>query len=165
LTETLPQDEPKFLADATVMRLAKWLRILGYDTLCCSGEPEQDLFRRARAEGRTVLSRKRKWAPGSERQAALVILLKERTGDQLRELLQRSVIRLDPGRFLTRCLRCNIPLEEVPKDSVAESLPLHIRESIGRFHRCPGCRRAYWPGSHPERIRQFLKRSSPDRPL
>ncbi|MDX9821643.1 MAG: Mut7-C RNAse domain-containing protein [Syntrophales bacterium] len=162
MTKTLPQDEPKFLADATVVRLAKWLRILGYDTVC-SGDSEQDLLLRAGAEGRTVLSRKRKWPACAARHPELVILRRERAGDQIQELLERSVILPDERRFLTRCIRCNIPLEEVLKDRVAESVPIHIRENIESFHGCPGCGRVYWPGSHPERIRQFLRRRSPDR--
>jgi uncharacterized protein with PIN domain len=162
LTKILPQDESKFLADATVMRLAKWLRILGYDTVC-SGGSEEEMFLRAGAEGRAVLSRKRKWPSGAERHPELVILRQDRAGDQIRELLQRSIILPDERRFLTRCIRCNVPLEEVPKVRVAESLPLHIRESVEEFYRCPGCGRIYWPGSHPDRIRQFLRLSSPDR--
>ncbi len=165
MTGTFPRNEPRFLADATVMRLGKWLRILGYDTVSCGGDSEQDLFRRAAQEGRTVLSRKRKWRSGAERHPGLVILSRERAGDQLHELLERFVILPDPRRFLTRCVRCNTLLEAVPKDRVAESLPVHIRESVGQFHRCPGCGKVYWPGSHPGRMRQFLRRRSPDRPL
>ena len=82
MTKTLPQDEPKFLADATVVRLAKWLRILGYDTVC-SGDSEQDLLLRAGAEGRTVLSRKRKWTAGAARHPELVILRRERDDQQI----------------------------------------------------------------------------------
>ena len=52
------------------------------------------------------------------------------------------------GAPFTRCLDCNRPLEAVARDAVAGSVPPYVLDTAPRFHRCPSCRRLYWPATH-----------------
>jgi uncharacterized protein with PIN domain len=56
----------------------------------------------------------------------------------------------------TRCLRCNDPLQAVPKEAVLERLPATTREHYQEFRQCPACARVYWAGSHYQRMQRLV---------
>ncbi|MDX1624787.1 MAG: Mut7-C RNAse domain-containing protein, partial [Gemmatimonadota bacterium] len=62
-----------------------------------------------------------------------------------------------PRELFTRCLECNVALEEVEPEVVADRVPARVRETRERFRRCPSCGRAYWRGSHTRRMRKRLE--------
>jgi uncharacterized protein with PIN domain len=137
-------------------RLARWLRILGYDTSYQAHVEDAVLVRRALEEQRVILTRDRT-LPEEFRVPALVLVEAERPEEQLRELVKR--FRLDTeGRLFTRCSRCNAGLESVARDQVAGRVPPRIFRDHDRFKRCPGCGRIYWEGSHTDRIRNAIQR-------
>jgi hypothetical protein len=138
----------RFLCDEMLVRLGRWLRAAGYDTVIAqSGEPDTDLLTRAEGEERVLLTRDhvvRHLAEGRVH----VLLLPDRVADQA--LLLRREMGLDwLAAPFTRCLLDNCPLEEsVP----GTAIPLSARARPGPFHRCPCCGRDYWPGSHVRRM-------------
>jgi uncharacterized protein with PIN domain len=137
-------------------RLARWLRILGYDTSYEAHVEDAVLVRRALEEQRVILTRDRT-LPEEFRVPALVLVEAERPDEQLRELVRR--FRLDTeGRLFTRCSRCNAGLESVARDKVAGRVPPRVLRDHDRFKRCPGCGRIYWEGSHTDRIRNAIRR-------
>ena len=60
------------------------------------------------------------------------------------------------ARPFSRCMRCNEPLQPVPKAAVLHRLPPMVRVQQQSFSRCPRCARLYWPGSHWQRMRRLL---------
>ena len=147
----------RFLADCNVGRLARWLRVLGYDA---DYEPRLDdpqLVGRALAEGRTLLTRdadmmRRRVISGGAVRA--ILLRDDRVEDQVRQVLRE--LDLVPGRPLSRCLDCNLELEPTERARVLDRLPPHVRLTQRRFSRCPGCERVYWPGTHWERMQERI---------
>jgi uncharacterized protein with PIN domain len=138
-------------------RLARWLRILGYDTSYEAHVEDAALVRRALQEERVILTRDRT-LPEEFRVPALILVEAERPEEQLRELVTR--FRLDTeGRLFTRCSRCNAGLESVPRDQIAERVPQRVFRAHDHFKRCPGCGRIYWEGSHADRIRSAIRRA------
>ena len=136
-----PGRNPRFFADAMLGRLARWLRILGYDTSYEAHLEDAALVRRAIQEERVILTRDR----------AL-------PAEQLRELVTR--VQLDTeGRLFTRCSRCNAGLESVPRSQIAERVPARVLRDHDHFKHCPGCGRVYWEGSHVDRIRSAIRRA------
>jgi len=135
--------QPRLLCDAMLGRLAKWLRLLGYDTAYERDAPDNRLARRARAEGRVLLTRDHELA----RRRGLETLLIE--SEELEEQIQqvKDELGTSPGP-MTRCSVCNVPLEEVAPDEVADRLPPYVLRTHDRFRRCPSCGRVYWAGSH-----------------
>ncbi len=148
--------QPRFLCDAMLGSLARWLRLFGYDTLFCEpGLPDRDLALRAREEGRWLLTRDRELAATGPK--TLMV-----RGAGLEAQLEEVFLRLDlsppPDLEGARCAECNGELEPVPAEAVAEVVPPHVRRTSPRFSRCRRCERVYWPGSHSERILETMAR-------
>lgn len=140
----------RFVVDSMLGKVAKWLRILGYDVRC---EPigESKIHEYGEA-GWLVLTRRRQWCGRRN-----VLCLHENVPmDQLRELSSLIPLRLQAGAFLSRCIRCNEALERVDRSRVFGQVPDYVFETLSEFHRCPRCGKVYWRGSHPERMIQRL---------
>lgn len=147
--------EPRFLADAMLGALARWLRILGYDTAWESDVADSRLARRAIGEDRIVLTRDRR-LPEEWRIPRVVVIDAESLPDQIREVVRRLALDLSRPLFL-RCTRCNAVLRDVPRESVRAEVPERVFGAQQRFVRCPECSRVYWEGSHTDRMRRRLE--------
>ncbi|MGH0035789.1 MAG: Mut7-C RNAse domain-containing protein [Myxococcota bacterium] len=150
-----PEDHrPRFFADAMLGRLARWLRVLGYDTAWRAHIADEDLVRSAAAEGRIVLTRDRRMLE-EWRYEGIHLVEAESPREQLAEVA--AAFRLVEGaRLFDRCVRCNERLDAVAPGSVATDVPERIRREHGRFRRCGACGRVYWRGSHTRRMREAL---------
>lgn len=154
------RSQPRFLVDIMLGRLAKWLRILGYDTVY-EHLTDQLVLERIRQEDRILLSRDRELvALAGEGRAYFV--RNQRPLRQVAEVIR--AFRLDPERyFFTRCSLCNAPVEKVDKDRVGAEVPAYVLQSQEDFWRCPSCGQIYWRGSHFERAKAWLHRALTDR--
>lgn len=150
---------PRLLADAMLGRLARWLRLLGFDTAYDASIRDADLARRAFEERRIVLTRDRAF-PDEWRLPRVVVLRAETTQEQLRELGAVLPLRA-AARPFSRCTRCNAELDEVAREAVAGSVPARVAAAQTRFLRCRDCGHVYWEGSHVARIRRALDRVWP----
>lgn len=148
--------EVRFTADCNLGKLVKWLRIFGYDTLHDRGDADRTFLRKAGDEGRIVLTRKRALARFSP-PGQLVVVKADRVARQIGEVLEALTLEPDPAKRMTRCLRCNAPLEEVSNEATAGLVPCYVSETCERFRICRLCGRVFWPGTHPRQIEEFLK--------
>jgi hypothetical protein len=149
--------DPMFLADAHLGGLARFLRMLGYDTAHENGIADAEIRRIAREERRIVLTRDRDLLKCADiARGAYVHALKPEK--QLREVAERYGLAAGARPF-TLCLHCNLPLEPVDKEKIAERLPDKVAGLHKSFRHCRGCDRVYWPGSHYERMAQALGRA------
>ncbi len=135
-------------------RLARWLRILGYDTLYNPRWPDDELARRARAEGRILLTRDRALAHRPGLRALLVE--SERLEAQLAQVAH--TLGLDAAGYLSRCPACNDLLETVPRSWAWGYVPPYTFVTQHEFRLCPTCNRFYWRGTHSERMGEVLAR-------
>jgi uncharacterized protein len=146
--------DPRFIADAMLGRLAKWLRVMGYDALYRQRWDPEGISQLV-AEGRILLSRRRDIV---KRYETAVLLTGDGVGGQLLELKHRLHLSPDPADWFTRCIRCNRPLEKVSHERAREGAPDYVFQQAGpdiRF--CPSCGRFFWPGSHRERMLRQLE--------
>jgi len=137
--------ERKFLADAALGRLARYLRMLGYDAVYLKDENGAAVLRETLHTGRTLLTRRRDLAARGDIEAFL--LEDDDVLTQISATARRFALRFTAAA-MTRCIECNEPLQEVSKKAVLEMLPPHVRKTQESFARCPGCGRIYWPGTH-----------------
>lgn len=152
--ETETGTDSIFLADAHLGGLARFLRMLGCDTLHQNDYADADIRRIAEAERRIVLSRDKELLKCREiERGCYVRALKAEA--QLREVVQRYALAARARPF-TLCLRCNLPLEAIDRAAVAALVPPKVLERQAQFTRCRGCGRIYWPGSHYARMRAAL---------
>ncbi len=157
-TISTPTSEPtpRFLADRTVGKLARWLRLLGYNTVYLPQLSPDGALREARRQGRILLTRdtrirRRKDAP------PLVFLEKDRFREQLAQVVQ--TLQLDPAEWLlTRCSECNAALQVVEKERVQDRVPAYVWQTQAEFRCCPDCRRLYWGATHKVHMLEELRR-------
>lgn len=152
--------EIRFLADCNLGTLAKWLRILGYDTHYERGAADLEFLRKAQAENRIALTRKRDLA-GRGRGVQRLWVKSDKAPAQLKEVLEALKITPDPSRRMTLCLRCNAPLQTIPKETAEGLVPNYVYQAFDHLHRCPLCQKIYWPGTHRERIEERLRIQMP----
>jgi uncharacterized protein with PIN domain len=143
----------KFLADRMLGKLAKELRMLGYDTLYYRGEDAHQMIQLARQEGRVILTRNTKLIP-KRPEDRIIRVMEDNPSLQLRELFQKRYISLDEESFFSRCLLCNVLIDEIPREEAEGKVPEFIFYQQKAFFRCPQCQRIYWPGSHQENMQK-----------
>jgi uncharacterized protein with PIN domain len=152
-----PLRHPRFVVDANLGQLARYLRLLGFDTLYRNSYTDQEVARIARDEQRIVLTRDRALLQHKIiTRGSFVRAVKPR--EQVREILARLDLYHELRPF-TRCLRCNGELEDVDKDTVLHRLEPKTRQYYQHFRRCKVCGQAYWKGSHfrrMEKLREYF---------
>jgi uncharacterized protein with PIN domain len=142
----------KLLADAMLGRLAKWLRILGHDTVYSADLQDLELVRLARAEDRLLLTRDRELAKRKGLRSLLVE--SDRLEEQLGQLLRD--LPLDAESPLPRCACCNTTLEVLERKEAKDRVPPYVYRRHREFTICPRCERVYWRGTHWQRLRQTI---------
>jgi hypothetical protein len=138
----------KFIADVMLGRLAKRLRLLGFDVLYGSSLDDNELIRLSLEQDRVILTRDA--ALAARPLAANHLFIKsERIRDQLHQVLSAFPAEALP---LTRCSRCNEPLRRMAKQDIADLVPSHVFETQEEFFKCEACGRIYWRGTHVKRM-------------
>ncbi|MEE8194290.1 MAG: Mut7-C RNAse domain-containing protein [Dehalococcoidales bacterium] len=141
---------PRFIVDHNVGKLARWLRMMGYDTLFFSGGDDSGMIATAVAENRVILTRdtqimERRLVTSGRLRA--VLIGSDEPEQQMRQVLK--ALGLEPQfRPFTLCLECNQPLVERSKQQVKERVPPHVFKTQDQYMECPLCNRIYWRGSH-----------------
>jgi uncharacterized protein with PIN domain len=138
-----------FAADRTLGKLAKWLRILGFDTTF-EIDDFAELFYEHLAINRIVLTRtgtiKKQFSDHR-----LVFITSNYLDVQLKQVIAEIGIRPADTRPFSRCIDCNIPIVDADPDDVRCLIPDYIYEIHNEFHKCVQCNRIFWPGSHTKR--------------
>ncbi len=145
----------KFIADAMLGRLAKRLRLLGFDVLYDPSWEDNEIIRLSLEQDRTILTRDTRLA--SRPIASNHLLIEhDRVSDQVTQVLKQMVITALPG-FLSRCSRCNHPLVPAEKKDIRDLVPDHVYATKKDFVRCTGCGKVYWRGSHVRQMSEEQK--------
>jgi uncharacterized protein with PIN domain len=148
----------RFLCDEMLVRLARLLRAAGYDTyLASDGEPDSDLIKTARREGRILLTRDKRLAAAAHES----VLIRGFGVDAEAHHLSREVVLDWEFAPFTRCVMDNAHLRDAGDEEVA-AMPGAAPERGGPFRICPACGRSYWPGSHVRRMEARLGRLARD---
>jgi uncharacterized protein with PIN domain len=151
-----PLRDIRFVLDVHLGKLARWLRLVGFDALYRADLEDSEVAELSVREKRVVLTRdvgllQRKaithgyWVRAEDPEVQIVEVLR-------RFQLDRSL------RPFQRCLDCNGCIEPVDKAEVWESLEPKTRQFYQTFYRCANCKKVYWAGSHYSRMLARLKR-------
>ena len=151
-----PPGPARFFADAQLGRLARHLRLLGFDTLYERDIGDRALVRRAADEARIVLSRDRDLLIRRDVAHGCHLRIDDPL-EQLRRVAARYALKREAQPF-TRCMECNGELQSVPKSAVASEVDAQTRQLFDAFWRCNGCGRVYWRGSHYDRLQAMVER-------
>jgi len=143
----------KFAADRMLARVARWLRMLGADTIFDESMDGATMLKTARAEGRIMITRDKRLKTAPE----VLFLDGNNFHEQLRQILARHPFDSFQNAF-TRCSRCNTLLIEVDREIVRRRVPPFVYATNAKFSECPSCAHLYWGGTHPERIMREVRK-------
>ncbi|MBA4416311.1 MAG: hypothetical protein C0392_00145 [Syntrophus sp. (in: bacteria)] len=172
----------RFICDAMLGKLAKYLRILGLDTVYiknmneltpyCSSDYQFFFTRRRLIKGNEppqspspdplprrgegmLLPRSKLW--GIIRIDRVVFIISDKAMEQIREI--QDIIRpyVDLKKAMTRCIKCNTPLAPIKKIDVEQYIPEFVFHQYETFSICPSCRNIYWEGSHTAHMARFAE--------
>jgi uncharacterized protein with PIN domain len=150
----------KFICDDNLGKLAKWLRMLGYDTLFFDPIEDGELVSKALKDNRVVLSRDTQLSRFKMKLGQRLLLIKsDKPLEQLKQVVRHFKLKPDKGLLFSRCLVCNQPLEKVEKENIKERLYPYVYQTQNNFMRCPKCDRIYWPATHVKRMVETLKKN------
>jgi len=135
-------DRPRFVVDTMLGSLARWLRMLGYDTAYAKDAEDDDIKSLATKEGRFIITRDRDLAA----QPGALMIQGEDLDAQLKEVHARFALSLDDSAI--RCSACNGVLVDLPKEIASGLVPEGALENNDRFWKCEACGKAYWRGTH-----------------
>lgn len=148
--------ERRFAADAMLGRLARWLRLLGFDCVHHRDITDEEMARLGALDGRTILTRDR-GLPEEWWLSDIYVVHAEELTRQLVEVVKR--FDLAPSfQVLTRCSDCNRLLQRAPRSDVGGRVPPGILERHDVFRECRDCGRVFWEGSHAARIRTLAEK-------
>lgn len=137
----------RFQAERPLGKLAKWLRLLGFDTTW-EGDPQTATT--DEAAGRVLLTRTRRGRrppPGTR----VHFVAANDPFRQLQQLVAALGIQRSDTRPLSRCIRCNQAIVAIGREEVRDKVPDYVWATHENFNTCRSCGRIYWPGSHTRR--------------
>ena len=142
--------EIKFIADNNVGKLARWLRLMGYDTLLFKQKDDSQVIKIALKEDRVILTKdsefmKRRLVTNDTLKA--IHIKQDDPKLQVQEVVKASSLDYHFKPF-SLCLECNRTLIARDKEEVRNLVPAHVFETQAHYTQCPACNRIYWPGTH-----------------
>jgi uncharacterized protein with PIN domain len=157
--------EIRFIADNNVGKLARWLRLIGYDTLLFREKNDCQMIKTALGEDRAILTKdgqfmKRRLVIDGRLKA---IHIKQDNPDlQVQEVVQTLNLNYHFKPF-SLCLECNQGLISRDKEEVQDRVPAHVFKTQTHYTECPACHRIYWRGTHwqamVEKLQQLQSRT------
>ena len=152
-----PLKNQKFILDTHLGKLARYLRLFGFDTLYKKDYSDQDIVGVAGRERRIVLTRdigllkhkiikRGRWIRATDPQK------------QINEVIRKFSLlgKIKPFKI---CLECNGKIAKIAKRKIMNRLPLKTKEYYKDFHMCLRCKRIYWQGSHYDKLSGFITRT------
>lgn len=152
------QQSNKFIVDAMLGTLAKWLRMIGYDTLYSKSYNDAQILGIAARTGRIIITSDKGLYRRAEKLKLRAVLLPEvDVVRNLAKLASEGLIELRADPSMSRCPLCNGPLKEVTdKNIIRGRVPPGALARYAKFYVCVKCGHVYWEGGHWNNIRKMI---------
>lgn len=143
-----------FILDAHLGKLAKYLRMLGFDSLYRTDIDDDEIISVAKKEKRIILTRDKLLLKSKEVSHGYYVRSIDKH-DQLREVVKRFDL---PSQFrsFTRCMTCNAKLVKISKEKIRNKIEADTFRLYDEFYYCRSCKKVFWKGSHFERMEQLI---------
>ena len=151
--------ETKYIADNNVGKLARWLRLIGYDTVLLKQKDDAQMIELALGENRVILTRDAQFMKRRLVTSGALKTLHIEQDDaevQVQEIVGNLSLDYHFKPF-SRCLECNQALVARDKKDVKNLIPARDFETQTQYTQCPACHRVYWPGTHWQAMRRKLR--------
>jgi uncharacterized protein with PIN domain len=150
-----PLRNPKFIADVHLGRLARYLRMMGFDVLYKNNFEDDEIVKISLDKRRAILTKDRGILKRNEVTHGYWVR-SEKVKEQVVEIIKRFDLKKLIKEF-TRCISCNAKLEPISKKEIIDGLPPKVSMSQKSFSVCPSCKKHYWKGTHHQRMLSFIK--------
>lgn len=148
----------KFLADAMLGKLSRWLRMIGQDVVYSTELSDDQLLSQAKAEGRVLLTRDFElYQRALSRGIEAFYLQGTSEAERLAELSKRFGLPLEIDMDKSHCPRCNTELQAATKEQIKSDVEANTFLYYDRFWKCIGCGHVYWQGAHWKQITATLQ--------
>ena len=147
--------EPKFILDVHLGKLARYLRMLGFDTLYENDYSDPEIVRIAKSEKRNVLTRDVELLKIKAVKHGYPVSSKNPL-EQLAEVILHFDLSSKLKPF-SRCMACNGKIEKVAKETIIDKLLPKTKQYYEEFYQCLSCERVYWKGSHHLKMKKFIE--------
>ncbi len=142
----------KFILDNMFGKLAKFLRVAGYDTVYVKHNEREKLIPLAVSEQRVIITKDSKIKSPDTR---IYFLTENNLNGQIKKAVKD--FKLDYKNAFTLCVECNKPLVKIPKESIKEKVPERVFSIMNEFYICENCGRVFWHGTHYDKIMKKLR--------
>jgi uncharacterized protein len=146
----------RFIATRELGRLAKWLRIMGYDVVYHDKEEKRELVIISLREERVILTRDSRMSRYTG--LKLVHVDSDFVDEQVRQIMNELHIKPDEAKLFSRCVICNDTLIGIAKKDVEGRVAPYVYETREVFMKCPKCERIYWHGTHWEKVKNMIEK-------
>lgn len=159
ISELKNKDHPplritRFILDAHLGKLAKYLRMLGFDTLFRNDFEDSEIIEISVNENRIILTRDKLLLNSGRITHGYFVRATEKH-EQLKEVVQKFDLYSQFKSF-TRCMTCNSKLVPVKKEKITGKVPVEVMHNFDEFFFCPSCRKVYWKGSHFKKMENLI---------
>jgi hypothetical protein len=144
----------KFILTKELGRLARWMRILGFDTIYFKSDNIGTLIVEALRDKRIIITRRKQKIEGLEKQ--MIVIKGTELKEQLKEVVKKLNLKVEEEKMFTRCTICNQILEEVEKEEIKDLVPEYVYNTQEFFMKCGQCKRIYWQGSHWGNVKEVI---------
>lgn len=139
-------------------RLAKWLRIFGYDSIYIEEKNRPNLILNSLKENRILITRDHRLS--KKRAWKLILIKNDHLPQQIKQLKDELNIVISRDNLFSRCTICNAPIEKIEdKEKIKDLVPEYVFRTQNDFSRCPNCKRIYWSGTHWELLIKDLQKA------
>jgi len=145
----------KFLLTRELGRLARWLRILGFDTVYFNQDNASSLIIQALRDNRIIITRNHRLPRSAG--IKIVLIKAQNLKEQVPEVLKALKIAPDSDTMFNRCILCNEELVSIDKEKVEDKVPEYVFKTQQDFITCPMCKRIYWQGTHWGNVKKTLE--------
>jgi len=150
-----PLRDVKFVADVHMGKLARYLRLCGFDTYYSTDSDDRDIINISLSDKRVILTRDKELLKNKKVTHGYWIR-SVYPDEQLKDVLLRFDLKKKTALF-TRCMECNGLLEDVSKKEILNRLLPKTRQYYRKFKKCRQCNRIYWNGSHYQRMKGWIR--------
>ena len=146
--------QQKFIVTQELGKLAKWLRILGYDCVYYDKKAVSELIVQVLRDRSILLTRSETFTKYKGIQA--LIVKHDHVEQQVEQVVRELGLALDEENIFRRCVECNTLLEDIAKEGIKEKVPEYVFHTQEKFKKCPGCGKIFWKGTHWDMVGKWL---------
>lgn len=144
----------KFIVTKELGKLARWLRLAGFDAVYYDKESKGTLIIQALRDDRIIITRTKEKI--DDLQKKTIIVTYDSVKEQLKEVIEKAKLEIEEGKMFSRCTLCNELLAEANKEEIKTLVPERVYNQQAIFKKCPSCSKVYWQGSHLDKVKKLI---------